>query len=260
MEGNLIVDLVSHLSPDDKKFPMVMSREKLSGEVDAEVEKWISSRYENSATTDREIKRGIETDEIRFVPGKVLRGKRNPKGDIESSLEDMRSKDNSTAEVVREWIRNAISMIQEENSDLSDYINDKSGVPLMRLMNYEPNPDDVERDTKVLLAWAAILEEILLEGQQFAVGLTSEPNLVAEIKQVSGINFFCINPREIPIQPSSEALVLSLWTKAVHEAAHESGNGHNEKHGATMDYLFECTASPVFKNIPRISKILGGQR
>jgi hypothetical protein len=258
MEGNLIIDIHSNLSVDDKNFPLVMSREKLSGQTSLDVDKFLSERSLDSATTDTLVKRSLETQTVKFVVGRILEGKRDPRGEVESRIEELMRQDDTNLEMVRDFIRNASYNDFSDGKDLAQYIDMGANFPVMRLHNYEPMEDDIDRDSQFINCWAAILQEIVLIGVKFGVGLIGDDRIKSEYQSVDNVAFFSLNPRLFAEQPTQEATVMILWAEACHEMAHLSCNTHNEKHGATTMYLMESSANIVFKHMARFTRILKG--
>lgn len=257
LEGNLIVDLDSHLEPDDKDFPMVMSREKLCGDTEVQVEDWVQTKTRNSLTTDTMIKRSLETPHIKFVRGKILIGTRSRDGFLEERLDDFQKKDEQRTEAIKEWLRASGNSYRAEDTELKPYIDNHMKFPIMRLHNYEPSPDDVDRDAKFINAWAAVLELVMLEGTNFGVGLSSEDGLYSELNEVEGIYFFTINPAMFPEQPTAQGQILSIWVKACHEAAHITCSGdHGEIFQSTVEYIQMATGHIIYKMMGRLAAIL----
>lgn len=258
MKGNILVDLDNHLEPTDPDFPMTTSREKLCGDTEKEVDKWLQTLVSNSMTTDIIIKRSLETPGVKFVRGKILSGKRPKRGFLEERIDEMTKEDQVRSEAIRSWIQMAGSSYVESSQDLSQYLDPRAKFPLIRLIDYEPSPDDIERDSAFINTWAAILELVLIEGVQFGVGLTNSYSIYSELNQVDNVLFFTINPGSFPEQPATSGQVLALWIKACHEAAHiNSQNDHGEVFQATVEYIQMVTANTIYSQMGRLTKILG---
>lgn len=256
MDGNILVDLQNHFEIDHKDFPLVMSREKLSGPTNDEVSKFLAQRAENSKSTDVAIQRSLETPDIKFVHGRVLTGTRDPHGSIEQQRLEVLDSDNSNTSIIADFIRNAQYSKLGGDSDLIQYIDPRAHFPIMRLHDYEPAEDDIERDGKFINCWARVLELTLLAGTQFGVGLIGNSNIISEIEPIENVYFFSLNPRLFMDQPTNEALVLQLWVRACHEMAHIAVRAHNEVFSATWDYIMEASVGIIWANMKRLAKLL----
>ncbi|HKZ43352.1 MAG TPA: hypothetical protein VJ044_20505, partial [Candidatus Hodarchaeales archaeon] len=255
LKTNLLVDLDSSLSPDDKDFPMVMSREKLVGDVEVEVSEWHSFHSQNAATTDTIVARKITNPQTSFSKGRLFIGKRNPSGIIEDRIRDF---DAPQFKAVKDWLGTARyqNINLDEESGILEFYDPDSKMPLLRMFDYHPSPDDIDRDSRFICTWALILEQILLEGIKFGVGIIGDDSTAAEITEVEGIQFFCINPKLFPEQECAEAQVLAIWHEACHEAAHLQESAHNERLTFLIAYLHTATAYGIWKNMKAFAKQL----
>lgn len=259
LQGNLIVDLDSSLSPDDKNFPMVMSREKLIQPVEGQVNEWHSFHSRNASTTDILVRRKITNAQVSFTKGRLYVGRRG-KTSVDEQLSELADKNLEKAKVIESWLGTAgyDSANLTEESGLSEFYDEDSKFPLLRLFDYSPNPDDVELDSRFIVAWALILEEIIPEGIRFGVGIMGGDEISAEMTEVEGVKFFCINPREFLTHFTMDASIICLWQKACHVCAHLSVNDHDERYTSTIEYLTEATIDPILAKTREIGKILRG--
>jgi len=255
MEGNIIIDVTSSKNPDDKDFPMVMSREKLSGPVEREVSRWTQELVRNASTTDTVIRRSLETEDIKFSAGRILTGKRNPNGFIEKQLEDVVGGEQRIS-AVKDWIRDVSYWGAVDSAGIAEFVDPTSQHPIMRLINYNPSAEELERDSRFIVVWGLILEQLMIEGFKFGVGLISDPHMWAETLRVEGVTFISVNPHMIPVIKPVEAQILNIWQLAIHEVAHVGESDHNEKLTSLMQYLTATTSPAIWKYMSFFSKLL----
>jgi hypothetical protein len=254
MSGNLVVDLDSYLSPDDPNFPMTMSREQLTTSTHLAVDKWVTEMTRNSKTTDEVVRRSLETPDVKFVRGKIMYGKREDDHLSDDLIQSISHE--KTVQVIQEWLTAVQNTINLDDSKVSQYIDMGSNHPLLRLRNYEPEPEDVERDAALVNTWALILELVLPSGTPFGIGLISAPNTISEIETVDGIVFFSLNPSKIVDSLIPEGTILSMWAKACHESAHVSVRDHDEQFASLMDTIMSLTSSQIFWKMGQLVKSL----
>lgn len=254
MEGNIVVDIHTTEDPSSPAYPFPTSREKMNSEIDSEVDKWMRQRAKSSYTTDKIIKRGLEDDEIQYVTGRVLRGKRKSGGPVEDSLK-AQAAESSRAEHIEDWIRAAQS-VRTPDQEILEFVDQYSNQPIMRLMNYAFDEDTAARDAKIVSAWCAVLETVLLEGQAFGVGLTSEKDTMSELKNVQEILFFVINPDIFTGHESNEGIILSMWQYACSEASHINNSDFAEQYSMMVTYLMSSTSDAMFQNLSHIARLL----
>lgn len=242
MRSNLLIDLTTDLSPDHKDFPLVMSREKLVGEVSKQVERWHESKIENPLSTDFEVKRGFETQEVKFRSGKLMRGKRKV------GVTEIVSGQTMSTEEIERLMTSGAAYSENVNSEFKETFITESKNPLIKMTNYSNDPKSRKKHAALISVWVDLLQLVLYEDIQFAVGVFEDTDAVACFEVENGVNFFSFNPSIFESQMSKpESMILNMYTTVVHETAHVWIRTHNEVFTSFMNFTFVQTSEQFMK-------------
>ena len=245
---NLFFDIKTNKLPEDTEYPFSMNRESLKGGYEELVDAFVQTHNANvmqSIATVADDEPSEET--IVVLPGRMLSGSRSTTYDRHERANESGMGNMTKADLI----------IEEKMRRLRE----GSTAPVrMLLRRYNKDPETRAWHAKVMLAWQDVLQLATEVDESFGIGITSNHYQVAARWTMDGDVYYIINP-ELAVDEdlkaqSAEAIVLSLWTLACHEATHKYVDDHNEWFTTTMGSIEKDSAEVILRALRTIAKRL----
>ena len=245
---NLFFDIKTNKLPEDSEYPFSMNRESLKGGYEELVDSFVASHNANVVQSIAAVDDDEPMEErVLVLPGRMLSGSRSTTYDRHE-----RSSESGMGNMTK-----ADLIIEEKMRRLRE----GSKAPVrMLLRRYNKDPETRAWHAKVMLAWQDVLQLATEVDESFGIGITSNHYQVAARWTMDGDVYYIINP-ELAVDEdlktqSSEAIVLSLWTLACHEATHKYVDDHNEWFTTTMGSIEKDSAEVILRALRTIAKRL----
>ncbi|HKZ42951.1 MAG TPA: hypothetical protein VJ044_18475, partial [Candidatus Hodarchaeales archaeon] len=220
---NTLFELTPLFRPEDKGYPLTMSREELVGETRHEIRNLINKCNIDPLTMTLEMPE--EEEVYKVIEGYFTHGKRNQK-------EQYWDPDWAPRDTTRELI--------DETEPIRSYDHQS-----LLLINYNEKERDIRADKGILAVWRELLLECAEWGDIFGVGLIIDPHVRAMRMYHEGSIYYVINPDVLSAVFGIEAKVHTLHFMACHETAHFKHTSHNELHS-------ECEAQTYIETINNV--------
>lgn len=230
---NMLIELHPEVRPDDKNYPLTISREELAGDVRSEIRTMLDRVNANPLSTqlsDREVVSIVKE-------GYLMRGKRN-------MSEDML--DLSEADLFERLIQHAYDDEGNKYQHMRVY-----------LENYDLKERNVKEDKKVLALWRELVVQCAEYKNIFGIGLVINPNIEAcQMTDASGERYYLVNPDILGAMQSLEAKIHYLHMTACHETAHFKYDAHSEMHTVEQAQIYRETIDTVQEDMKRLKAAL----
>lgn len=226
---NLLFEITPTVRPDDKAYPLTMSREELTGQIRNEIRNLQDRCNANPITMEAHCEDARPT---RVVHGaKLVCGRRNA----------------DTRETIR-------------SLPILEGIDSISGGPVpgkrMLLVDYDESKRDNVSDSKILALWHEIIQECTCSNDIYGIGLIVEPDIVAGRVVYEGETYYLLNPDALLSAQSTLGKIHLMHTIACHEAAHFIYFNHGEAHSVEEMQIHRDTVDRIVENLPLYKKIL----
>jgi len=244
---NLFFDIKATESPDDPLYPFSMSRESLIERYDKLVDSFVRAHNANVIQSIAAVARDIPPEEIvEIIPGDMLQGSR-------STIYAKRMNESPTS-------MGNLTISKLTIEDKVRMLNNSSGRTRLLIQRYKRDPRTKVWHTKLLLAWQDVLQLVTANDETFGIGITSDEWSEAIRVNIDGNIFYVLNPTlAVPDslrEQSANAIVLTLWSMACHEATHHYVDDHNEWFTTTMNYIQRDSAEVILRCLHKIAKRL----
>jgi hypothetical protein len=234
--------------PEDSLYPFTMSREKLEEGIEKLINAFVESHNANVLQSVAAVKDDTPEEEtVTILDGRLLTGVRSTTYQ-QHERQNLSGMGNKTASDL--IIEKKLRRLAEENT-----------APVrMLIRRYKRDPLTKVWHSKVLLAWQDVLQMVTELEEEFGIGITSNPYQEAMRCNMDGTVFYVINPvlaiPETLEQQSKEAIVLSLWALASHEATHRYVADHNEWFTTTENNIMRDSAEVILRALRKIAERL----
>jgi hypothetical protein len=233
-KNNLFVDLWSPHRPQDDRYPLSISREKISDrEMARAISSWIAVKDTDLLQTDSAVDAAKERAERidAIVPGFAGQGQRN------TSLHDPNSYGYGENEML---IGSDSVVIRLDGVDLS-----------------KMSARELSRVENLLEAWYLTLK-VTSADSVFGIGLTSDQWREAERAYKDGLIFYSLNHESVmeKMPRTRKARALYLFHLAVHESAHQYQGVHNERFANLEAQINREAADDFVKIMQKVSSLL----
>lgn len=231
---NLLFELYPTCRPEEKDYPLTMSREEITGPLKYAINKIVQTADANPLSVSNMYVKPEES--IKIVDGYLVRGKRNfheradptMSSDISSlTARDMAVEDPTVPEKPR----------------------------AMKLLLHEYKQGDA-RDIKLLRLWREIMIECADNEDMFGIGLTGDENTNACRMDYAGNDYYLLNPAYIPKGVRKELVVIMLFRLACHEAAHYDYRNHGEMHSNMDSQIFTEVLPTIWDKMLELKRLL----
>ena len=261
-ESNLFIEIYTNESPDSSKYPLTVSREKLTDVLSTEVYTWLRTFEGEAQATDDQIRRITLPDKVKILPGNLLYGERSSERDHtnRASTDEVRRTTSDDNHKLLDLLAQIRTSREEALEALQDYVDEKSKSSILMLMNYFPTSSNTKRDSNILAVWNSLLKMVIPEGDPFGTGLIGDINTKAMIERSTDVPFFLVNPEYLGIHSTSEkAIIISLWTSVCHEIAHITEGRHDSDFCNTWTTLMSLTSDDLIESLDILSDALKGK-
>lgn len=229
---NLLFELKPICRPEDKDYPLTVSREELVGESRSQIMAFISLCNQNPLTMAKHDLSKPE-DLTECLEGYLMRGKRTS---VENFSDDISFPDGLPRE-----------MLVENHNDFTHQ--------RLLLKDYDKSIRNVRADKKVLAVWRELIVECAEFADLFGIGLIISSHANAMREWHDGSNFYLINP-DFGLGLGLEARIHAMHLLACHECAHYEHSSHGERHSSHELQIYLETIDIVIANMSRYKKAM----
>jgi hypothetical protein len=192
------------------------------------------------------LKETKQEEEVTVIPGKLLRGGRDTTYGLKPREGGGLGNMTGTKITVNE-----LAKASHQNGHKE---------ACLLIYRYKKDPEMKAWHAKLLLAWQDIMQVVAATDEEFGVGVTSDEYQEASRMTLDGRVFYILNPTlAVPDSLKNqfpEAIILSLWALACHEATHRYVSDHNEWFTTTMNNIERDSAEKILVALKRIAKRL----
>lgn len=247
-QTNLFFDIKTDKEPEDSGYPFSMSREKLEVAYEELVDAFVDSHNANVVQSIAAVVEDVPDEErVEVLPGRLLTGTRGTSYTQHGKSSSVGMGNMTAADII---IEEKMRRLSESNS-----------APVRLLIRkYKRDPSTKSWHAKLLLAWQDIMQLVADTDEEFGMGITSNAFMEAARWGMDGDIYYLLNPElAVPdelAKQSSEAIVLSLWALACHEATHRYVSDHNEHFTGTMNNIQRDSAEVILRALQKIARRL----
>jgi len=254
-ESTLLVDLYTDASPDSKEYPFTMSRETVTEPCRAEIQEWVQSTMDSKSDIDHSIKRLTIPDNVQFVSGRTLVGKRKT-----ADYTAFADRENQRYNEIEEWLSNG-NCSKEPTQIEQEFVNESMKSPMMKLRNYTVLNENLGRDSNLVYLWGEFLEMLLPNDYKFGVGIIGDEDLYAMMDTEHKFPFFLINPKYVREEKKTDReIAFSMWISAAHESCHIQHSSHGEDFNVLHSFILRASAENFYRNMNKFEEMAGKSR